>query len=151
MKKRMVIFFICVPFLLLLGMNVPQKLTISHIEITAKGQVLIYKVNLSAVDGSKVESQFDYQGNHIHGFELAVKPSESLAKHMEMNTKSKLMKMCPKRSGGSMASNGGWNLEVQYYIKEESNQKKVEKLARKESTLYIFDGTDKIIEHSLKD
>jgi len=150
MKNYIALLMICLTFFIETGFDNYQTLILSNTKITAKENILRYEVKLKTKDGSPLESKFDYQGHKIHGFELAVKPSEPLAELMELDKKSKLTKMCPHTIGSDTDYPNELVLNVEYIIKKGSDPRKVEKLAKEESTLFIFDGANKIKVLSLK-
>ncbi|MBU7592836.1 hypothetical protein [Metabacillus halosaccharovorans] len=81
---------------------------------------------------------------------MAVKPNKPLAELMELDKESKLTKMCPHTSGSDTDYPDRLLLDVEYFIKKGSDPKNFERLAKEESTLFIFDGANKIKEISLE-
>ncbi|WP_077215204.1 hypothetical protein [Bacillus dakarensis] len=151
MKKFISLVITCFIIFILTGFDKQQNLNIISIKINVKENILRYEVLLKTDDGSPIRSYFDYPGERIQGFELAVLPNKPLAQLMELDDKnSKFTKMRPQTIGtSSLSKNDGLLLFNEYIIKKGSDTNRVEKLARDEATLFIFDGANKIIEQPI--
>lgn len=146
MKRFNVLFIFCLTSIILFGFDSQQNLLYDNIKVDVKDNILRYEILLKTKDGSPIKSNFDYQGHQIQGFELAVKPHKPLAELMKLDRESKLTKMLPHSGGTSSGSQDELLLFVEYIIKDDSNPKEVGKIATNESTIFIFDGANKIKE-----
>lgn len=145
-RYKGLLFIACIAFIILVGFDTQQNLLFDNIKVAVKDNILRYEVVLKTKDGSPVRSSYDYQGHQIRGFELAVKPHEPLVKLMKLDHNTKYTKMLPHSGGTSSGSQNELLLFVEYIIKDDSNPEEVEKIATKESTMFIFDGANLIKE-----
>ncbi|EDL66449.1 hypothetical protein BSG1_03815 [Bacillus sp. SG-1] len=136
----------------LTGFEKQQYFNIKEVNIEVKDNILSYEVILQTDDGTPIESRYDYPGQKIQGFELAVIPNKPLADLMELEIykESKFTKMRPNQIGTRASSREDEIiLFSEYVIKNNSDLVKLEKLAMQEAILFIFDGANKIKEQPI--
>lgn len=152
MKKLLSLFIVCMVLSVLTGLEKQQYFNLKAVKIDVKDNILRYEVILQTDNGTPLESRYDYPGQKIQGFELAVVPNKPLADLMELDIKeeSKYTKMLPNQIGTRASSRDDEIiLFSEYVIKNDSDLVKLEKLARDEATLFIFDGANKMKEHPI--
>ena len=153
MKRFIGLFMTCFIIIILTGFDNQQNLNLTDINIDVKENILRYEVILKTDDGSPIKSNFDYPGQKIQGFEIAVIPNKPLAQLMELNENEKnsqFTKMLLNTMGtSSLSKDDELLLFIEYIIKKGSDMSKVEKLSRNEARLFIFDGADKIKEQPI--
>jgi hypothetical protein len=152
MKKLLGLFVACIMIIVLIGFDKQQSFNLKAVKINVKDNILRYDVILKTDDGTPIKSRFDYPGQRIHGFELAVVPNKRLANLMELdgNQESRFTKMRPNKIGTRSSSRDEEiHLFCEYIIKNDSDLVKVKEFAKDEATIFIFDGANKIIEQPI--
>lgn len=130
-----------------------NDIILKDIEITIikAENTLRYDLSLRNTGNEDINSEYDYPGHHLTGFEVVVRPNEKLESLMQMEEQTEFKKMRFRGSGGTGLLKIGKdaNFHIEYQIKTTSDLNDVKKNAF-DSTLILLDGHKIVKEFPLK-
>ncbi|MGG0717190.1 hypothetical protein ABE096_06270 [Robertmurraya massiliosenegalensis] len=95
MKRLLYFCLITFSLIFLFGYDT-KDIVLTDVETTIikAEKVLRYDLNLKNVGKQAIESEYDYPGHDLLGFEVVIRPNKELQSFMMMDEKSKFKKCC---------------------------------------------------------